>query len=280
LKEFSHKEIVIDANIYLYKFKGDDALQKNIYNMCSILLKYKIKPVFIFDGKPPEEKRELIYQRKLKKKEAEKDYCLLKNQVESTTEKLTDQELIEIENKMEQLKKQFIRLDEQDYKSVKDILTGLGVKYYDADGEADEMCAQMVLSNKAWGCMSDDMDMFVYGCTRIIRMVNMYSHSCILYNMENILKELGMTIEIFREIIVVSGTDYYKNEENSLYNTIKWFYEYQKYINACRIKNENTSINPNPIIPLNFRNWLYKNTKYITDIELINRIYNMFSVGE
>jgi len=277
LKEFCNKEIVIDANIYLYKFKADGCLEKSICNMCSVLLKYKITPVFIFDGKPPDEKRELLYQRKLKKKEAEKDYCLLKNQIETSSIELTPQELTELENKMENLKKQFIRLYEEDFKIVKDLLTKLGVKYCEAEGEADDLCAEMVLSKKAWACMSDDMDLLVYGCTRIIRLVNMYNHSCILYNMENILKELGLTIELFREIVVVSGTDYYKNEDNNLYNTIKWFYEYQKYVNVINSKNNQNQ--NNPTVPLNFRNWLYKNTKYITDIELINKIYDMFCRG-
>lgn len=275
LREFSNKEIVIDANIYLYKFKADGSLEKSICNMCSVLLKYKIIPIFIFDGKPPEEKKELLYQRKLKKREAEYDYSLLKKQIESLSNELTSQELNEIQNRMEKLKKQFIRLDEHDFKLVKEKLNDYGIKYYEAEGEADELCSQMVLTNKVWACMSDDMDMFVYGCTRILRLVNMYTHSCIFYNMESILKELDMTIEIFREIIVVSGTDYYKNEENNLYNTIKWFYEYQKYINVFNKKNKNIIDEP-----LNFRSWLYKNTKYISDIDLINKIYNMFCIVE
>ena len=53
----SGKTIVVDASIYLYKYVGEDALIENIYLLVSILLYYNIIPVFVFDGKPPEEKR-------------------------------------------------------------------------------------------------------------------------------------------------------------------------------------------------------------------------------
>lgn len=281
LKEFSNKTIVIDANIYLYKFKGENALIENVYNMCSILLKYKIKPIFIFDGKPPEEKRELLYQRKIKKREAENNYNLLKNKMDNNH--FNKNELIEMENKMIELKKQFIRLDEYSFKITKELLYKLGVEYMESEREADELCAELVISNKAWACMSDDMDLFVYGCPRIIRLLNMNKHSCILYNMENILKDLNMSIEIFREIIVVSGTDYYSNEKNNLYNTIKWYYEYKKYIKKdTTIQPDNhglVEVNEINMNPLNFRNWLFKYTKYVDDINIINKIYNMFCVN-
>ena len=39
--------------------------------------------------------------------------------------------------------------------------------YYTAINEADELCASMVINGFAWACLSEDMDMFVYGCTRV-----------------------------------------------------------------------------------------------------------------
>jgi 5'-3' exonuclease len=64
MSELAGKRIAIDVSIYLYKFTGDGALLENMYLMLSIFRHYRITPVFVFDGKPPDEKRELLDQRK------------------------------------------------------------------------------------------------------------------------------------------------------------------------------------------------------------------------
>ena len=60
LSKLKDKTIVIDISIYLYRFKGENALIENIYHLCSIFKYYKIKPIFIFDGDRPEEKTETL----------------------------------------------------------------------------------------------------------------------------------------------------------------------------------------------------------------------------
>lgn len=68
ISEYSGKTIVVDVSIYLYKFVGDNALLENIYLMVSIFKHHNVTLVFVFDGKPPIEKKELIVQRRIKKK--------------------------------------------------------------------------------------------------------------------------------------------------------------------------------------------------------------------
>jgi 5'-3' exonuclease len=60
IKDLSGKKIVVDISIYLYKFQAENALIENMYLMLSIFNHYKIIPIFIFDGKPPEIKRKKI----------------------------------------------------------------------------------------------------------------------------------------------------------------------------------------------------------------------------
>ena len=50
--------------------------------MISLFRKYDIIPVFIFDGKPPAEKKDLLMARNSKKKEAELNYNNLKKKLE------------------------------------------------------------------------------------------------------------------------------------------------------------------------------------------------------
>jgi 5'-3' exonuclease len=71
LQSLSNKTVVVDTSIYLYKFAAENAIAENMYLLISIFKKYKIRPIFIFDGKPPDEKKDLLIQRRNDKKEAQ-----------------------------------------------------------------------------------------------------------------------------------------------------------------------------------------------------------------
>ena len=79
LKELEGQTIVIDTSIYLYRVKGMGSIIENMYIMCGLFKNYNITPIFVFDGAPPSEKQDTINKRILKKKEAEEEYNLMKN---------------------------------------------------------------------------------------------------------------------------------------------------------------------------------------------------------
>jgi hypothetical protein len=110
------------------------------------------------------------------------------------------------------------------------------------------------------------MDMFVYGCYRVIRYISLLNHTIVLYDNKEILKTLEMTQKELREICVISGTDYNMyNEDNknapNLQQTLKLFDKFK------RQKEE-----------LNFYDWLINNTEYIEDYELLQKIYKLFDL--
>lgn len=144
-----------------------------------------------------------------------------------------------------------------------------GIIYYDSEYEADQLCAYLVKSNKAWGCISDDMDMFLYGCNRVLRHLSLLNYTIVLYDVELILKDLIMSEKVFREIMVLSGTDYNLNMETSLYETMKLFNEYNKFI----YKDNNENVNK-----IEFYEWLITKTKYIKDYDTLKKVYNMFLI--
>jgi hypothetical protein len=98
--------------------------------------------------------------------------------------------------------------------------------------------------------------------------------------MKDILKELDMTHENFKDICILSGTDYNihantniitqgsrsknKNHDISLYDTLKLF---QKY------KDERSNSGQT------FYKWLQNNTDYISDLELLEKINKMFDLS-
>jgi flap endonuclease-1 len=259
--DLKNKTIVIDTSIYLYKFLGEKALMEHMYLFISIMLTNSIKPIFIFDGKPPPEKRDILAQRYQNKQEAKMKYYELVDE-QNMVEK-TDDEKREMNEEMARLQLKFIRIREHDIRNVKDLMDAYGVNYVDALGEADELCARYVNTGKAWACITDDMDMFLYDCPFILRNVSLMNRTITLYDRNAILEDLNMTDKQFREIMVLSGTDYNSKYNTSLSETIKWFYEYQRY-------RENTEN------PLGFYVWLYKNTKYIENYLILLKTLQLF----
>jgi len=268
LKELSSKKIAIDISIYLYKYAADNTLIENIYLMLSIFRHYKIIPIFIFDGKPPSEKKELLIKRQINKKESEEEYKNLKNQLELNPN-MDEIEKQEIMNNMDLLKKKFIQISKEDIESVKNLIRAYGATYFDAPCEADELCALLALKGKVWACLSEDMDMFVYGCPRVIRYLSLLNHTVVLYDLKGILYNLGISQKELREICILSGTDYNINSDTNnkrspdLYTTLKYFKKFHK--------DNNKDINE-------FYDWLLSKTNYITNYDTLKNIYNMFDL--
>ena len=114
LSSFAGRIVVIDTSIYLYKFSGHNTLIENMYTLITIFRYYKMIPVFVFDGKPPDEKKDLLKQRHLDKQAAESKYNDLKQKLAGEPE---DKNEIVVE--MEKLKKQFIRIKKESVDAVK-----------------------------------------------------------------------------------------------------------------------------------------------------------------
>jgi hypothetical protein len=224
LNTMENKTIVIDTSIYLYKFLGQNKLIEHFYLLVSILLYYKITPIFVFDGKPPPEKMDLLKQRKENKKEAKHQYYLLQESIDENT---TEEEKMNIMNKMENLKMEFIRISDSDIKNVKLLLEYYGVCYVEASGEADVVCSNMVINGEAWACLSDDMDMFLYGCNRVLRFISLLNHSVIMYDTAAILRDLQMDIDCFRYFTIPCGTDYNMNTKITLTQMMKHYTSYK-----------------------------------------------------
>jgi len=160
------------------------------------------------------------------------------------------------------LKKKCIRLKDKDIKEVKQLMKNYGVTYFDAKSEADELCAYLISNNIAYGCISDDMDMFVYGCKYIIRHLSLLNHTIIIYDYNEICNNLQKTSSELKEILLLSGTDYDITNHNNIYDVFKWHDEYKKEEDE-----------------IDFYNYV-KTKKRKINIENINKIKSLFEFNE
>ena len=269
LNELRGKKIAIDVSIYLYKYQS---LIESVYLMLSIFKHYEIVPIFIFDGKPPTEKKALLQKRKMNKINAEKEYNTLKEEMNNEKNDLTIEDKKEILTCMDLLKKDFVYIKKDQIKMVKELITSYGAVYYDAPGEADKLCAQLVIKNKVWACMSEDMDMFVYGATRVLRYFSLLNHTVVVYDTGGILKDLGITQKELTEICVLASNDYNdtaNDAENKdkidLYDVLKVFRKFLKR----RSNNDE------------FYSWIMKaNPSYIKDYNKLMKIYDIFALDQ
>lgn len=263
MEDLRGKYIAIDTSIYLYRFLQEEVLLENFYLLLSLLKFYNITGIFVFDGKPPEEKYKLIEKRNNVKEEAREKY----RELEVKMNKINDNEYEKeeknlLQNKMVELKKKFVKLERYHNDSIKKLITAFGESYIEAEGEADQLCAKLVIKKIAYACLSEDMDLFLYGCPRVLRYLSLLNESMVLYNLSEILKELEISLSDFRQICVLSGTDY-NNHDNSLdlYKSVEFYKSY---------KNDEKNNN------IDFYTWLDNNMKGLINIIELYVINNMF----
>jgi len=119
------------------------------------LLTEGIKPVYVFDGKPPELKREEILRRAEQKEIAQEKYE--KAKAEGNTED------------MRKYSQQFIRITDKIIAESKELLQALGIPVIQAKGEGEAEASFITRSNKAWATASQDYDTLLYCTPRLVR---------------------------------------------------------------------------------------------------------------
>lgn len=259
LRDLSGKKIAVDVSIYMYKFLYHNSLIENFYLMLSIFRSHNITPIFVFDGKAPEEKRELINQRNSIKVTAEEEYNKLNELLQDDSKNAEERK--DIMNHMKMLKKRLISVKRSDIDTVKQLIQSCGATYYDAPGEADVVCALLTIENKVWACLSEDTDMFVYGCPRVLRYLSLTAQTVSLYDFKKIIKRLKVSSKEFREICVLSGTDYNCNSECSIYTCMNSFRKY---------KEANTY--------MDFYDWMLEQNIDSESIQRVKQICTMFDL--
>ena len=247
LSQLYGKKLCIDASIYLYRFKSNDSLLESLYLMCSIFRTYNIDVIFVFDGKPGDEKQEEIIIRR----EDRHNKWILYDELKEK-ENLTDQD----KNQLYKLKRTLTKIKWEDIEKTKQLLDYYGMKHIQAIGEADKLCASLVIKKKVYAVLSEDMDLFAYGSLNVIRYLSLVNHTCIIYNYKQILNKLNINTNEFKLLCTLAGNDYLKNNKNIFH----YFMLHQKF--------KKKKIN------VNWLEWLIAN-EYLQDIDPADIIKTM-----
>jgi len=244
-----NKKIVIDIYNYIYRFLGNNRLLEELDIFCKILHKYNIRALFVFDGKYGEEKKEEQEKRRKNRNDANILYEKLSKKYKNNNKSN------KIKKKLLNLNRERVKLTKWDVHDVKKYLEFSGMKYIVAEGEAEELCCELVNKNKVYACMSEDTDLFALGCKRIIKAIHMKKETFTLWDLEYLLNYEYMTMINFRMICTLSCNDYCNNNVKKHFIYFKNLFE--KY---PRGNNENIVDNESFIL------WLLQN-EYICESE-------------
>ncbi len=171
LEAFSSKIIAVDAYNAIYQFlasiRGPDGLQLSdsegritshlsglLYRNINFL-SLGIKPVYVFDGKPPSLKTAEIERRKQIKKDATVKY-----------EKAIAEGNMEDARKFAQ---QTTSMKDGMVNESKQILSYFGIPYIDAPSEGEATAAHLTNTGQAYASASQDFDSILCGAKRLIR---------------------------------------------------------------------------------------------------------------
>ncbi len=224
LTSLSGKTIAIDTFNMLYQFlssirqpdgtplkdfKGNITSHlTGLFYRTSRFLKNGIKPVYVFDGKPPKLKKATIEKRVQNRKDAEKKW----------KEALED-ERYEDAKKYAQASS---RLTEEMVDESKELLSGLGIPWIQAKSEGEAQSSVMAEKGIVYASASQDYDSLLFGTPILLRNLSITGRRkvprqdrYILVEPERIfLKEMLEKNEISREQLIIigilCGTDFNK----------------------------------------------------------------------
>ena len=157
LSDLRGKVVCIDSSILLYKFRY--TYQDDNFHIIGFLNKiielqlYGIKVIFVFDGKPPEAKRETLNKRKENKLKQKEQLNTLKKElgafdlnfdefIDSDSDENNDNIIYfkEISKKIKSLEKNIKTVSKFHSTEVMEMLKSIGIPFFDSDGEAEEAC--------------------------------------------------------------------------------------------------------------------------------------------
>ena len=229
LSQYSGKTIVIDTSIYIHKYLASNSLMESMYFMISQFKHLNITPVFIFDGVAPAEKKGVLNARASVRENALEQYNRLDtllHKSDETSDPSTSTSSTasaaysvdcgcecpeQIRRRMQSLKRRFMRISNFELNELKRLMREFGVEYIESDGESDLLCAYLVKCGFAQACMSDDMDLFLYGCPVVLRHVNIWHSTGVEYTLDTILRDMAVSLHGFQMVCILSGTDYTSN---------------------------------------------------------------------
>ncbi|XP_052060614.1 flap endonuclease 1-like [Mytilus californianus] len=212
IKNYFGRKVAIDASMCIYQFliavrqDGSQLMNEDgettshlmgMFYRSIRMLEHGIKPVYVFDGKPPDMKSGELEKRKERREEAQKAL--------EKAEEAGDEENIEKFNR------RLVKVSKQHNEECKELLKLMGVPYIEAPGEAEAQCAVLVKAGKVYATGTEDMDALTFGTSVQLRNLTVAEARKLPikeFHYQKVLDELGMNKDEFIDLCILLGCDY------------------------------------------------------------------------
>ncbi|KAK2579489.1 hypothetical protein KPH14_010802 [Odynerus spinipes] len=212
LKHYFGRKIAIDASMCLYQFlvavrsegsqltsadgETTSHLMGTFYRTIR-LVEQGIKPVYVFDGKPPDLKGGELVKRAERRDEAQK-LLQAAEEIGNTAD-------------INKFNRRLVKVTKHHAEEVKQLLQLMGIPVVDAPCEAEAQCATMVKAGKVYATATEDMDALTFGCDVLLRRLT-FSEAKKMpvqeFHYDKVLEGLGLNKDEFIDLCIMLGCDY------------------------------------------------------------------------
>ncbi|WVO14143.1 flap endonuclease 1 [Cryptococcus depauperatus] len=213
MKTLFGRKVAIDASMSIYQFliavrQQDGQMLMNesgdvtshlmgLFYRTIRMVDHGIKPCYIFDGKPPELKGNVLAKRFARRDEA-------KEGEEEAKETGTVEDI-------DKLSRRQVRVTREHNEECKKLLELMGIPVVTAPGEAEAQCAELARKGKVYAAGSEDMDTLTFHTPVLLRHLT-FSEAKKMpiseIHLDVALKDLDMTMDQFIELCILLGCDY------------------------------------------------------------------------
>ncbi|OWF35194.1 flap endonuclease 1-like [Mizuhopecten yessoensis] len=212
IKNYFGRKVAVDGSMCIYQFliavrqDGNQLMSEDGETTSHIMgmfyrtirmVENGIKPVFVFDGKPPDMKSGELAKRKERRDVAEKALA--------EAEEKGDAENVE------KFSKRLVKMNKGHIDDCKVLLKHMGIPFIEAPGEAEAQCAALVKSGKVFATSTEDMDALTFGTTVLLRNLTVSEARKLPikeYYYSKILEEIGLQKDEFIDLCILLGCDY------------------------------------------------------------------------
>ncbi len=213
IKTYFGRKVAIDASMSLYQFliavrqnDGQQLMTESGETTSHLLgffyrtlrmIDYGIKPMYVFDGTPPDLKKELLKKRFGRREEAREQ--------EEEQKDVADVE------KMDQLARRQVRPTRQHNEEVRQLLKLMGIPCVIAPSEAEAQCAELARAGKVFAAGSEDMDTLTFGTPILLKHLTASEQKKLPVHQVDLpkaLEGLQMDMRQFIDLCILLGCDY------------------------------------------------------------------------
>ena len=245
LSKFNGYKLAIDTNVYLYKYLyGKSNHINGIFFMINKMKKFNITPVFVFDGKPPEEKNNKIIHRKAIRNKLQQKLLDLKSDL---TLQENEEDKQQIQDEIDNIEKKIMYVNKLVIEKTQTLFDNMGVAYINADCEAEQYCSKMCRMGLVDGVVSEDTDTIACGSKIVLREFSNRDDNITYFSLDEILYELNLNYNSFVDLCILLGNDYNNRPRgyslDKIYDLIKKYESIENILSNGQIKYLNFDYN-------------------------------------